>query len=63
MARHLFLSVLFGWAGLAMMFKDPPRQLTRHEMMVEKQHAKVCAKKRRKAKTKELCREWGYEPS
>jgi hypothetical protein len=63
MVRHLFLSVVFGWAGISMMFPDPPAPLTRHQKMVERQHAKVCAKKKLKAKTKQLCREWGYESS
>lgn len=63
MARHLFLSVVFGWAGISMMFPDPPEPLTLHQKMVKKQRAKVCTKKKLKAKTKELCRRWGYERS
>jgi hypothetical protein len=28
--------------------------------MIESQHAKVCEKKKLRAKIKKLCRKWGY---
>lgn len=49
---------VIGWSGL---FPPPSAPLTRHEQMVQKQHAKICAKKKLKSKTKALCRNWGYD--
>ena len=49
---------MIGWGGL---FPPDPAPLTRHEQMVQKQHAKICTKKKLKAKTKALCRNWGYD--
>jgi len=49
---------LIGWNGL---FPPPPTLLTLREKMIERQHAKICAKKKLKQRTKQLCRNWGYD--
>lgn len=49
---------LIGWQGL---FPPPPTPLTLREKMIERQHAKICAKKKIRAKIKAKCKEWGYD--
>jgi len=53
-----FICGLIGWHGL---FPSPPTPKTLREKMVERSHAKVCEKKKLKAKTKALCKRWGYD--
>jgi hypothetical protein len=48
---------LIGWNGL---FPAPPTPQSLREKMIESQHAKVCEKKKLRAKIKKLCREWGH---
>jgi len=47
--------------GLNGMFPAPPKPLTLREKMIERQQAKICDKKKLKQRTKQLCREWGYD--
>lgn len=49
---------LIGWNGL---FPAPPTPASLREKMIESQHAKVCEKKKLKQRTRQLCREWGYD--
>ena len=49
---------LIGWNGL---FPAPPTLASLREKMIESQHAKVCEKKKLRAKIKKLCREWGHD--
>jgi hypothetical protein len=60
MTDRLFIALvcgLIGWNGL---FPSPPTPQSLREKMIESQHAKVCEKKKLRAKIKKLCRKWGY---
>ena len=61
MTDRLLIALVVGVIGWNGLFPAPSAPLTRREQMVQKQHAKICAKKKLKSKTKALCRNWGYD--
>jgi hypothetical protein len=61
MISRLLICASMAVVGLNGMFPVPPKPLTLREKMIERQQAKICDKKKLKQRTRQLCREWGYD--
>ena len=61
MISRILICASMALIGVNGMFPEIPKPLTLREKMIERQHAKICTKKKLKAKTKALCRNWGYD--
>jgi hypothetical protein len=60
-AKHLFLSAVFGITGANGLFPDTPQPLTPTQLRVrakEKSISEMCDKKPKSKATKDLCRRW-----
>lgn len=60
MISRILICASMAVIGVNGMFPEIPKPLTLREKMIERQQAKICAKKKLKQRTRQLCREWGY---
>jgi hypothetical protein len=61
MISRILICASMAVVGLNGMLPAPPKPLTLREKMIERQQAKICDKKKLKQRTRQLCREWGYD--
>lgn len=61
MISRILICASMAVIGVNGMFPEIPKPLTLREKMIERQQAKICTKKKLKQRTRQLCREWGYD--